>query len=413
MARAMNVATDGHDHYWTGYLKSAEAAYEAALASGAAVQEPFGCIGRADFEKRDPTIVGVKLHDDDVALYAAPVPRQAGAMPELVVDALRSAQRFIRNGVEFGYIRMPDADCPDPAHDTPKNIDAALALLSASTPATTVGAKERVCTCFPEDAVTPCARRYAASECAASTQETIVGVKKKMTLDAAGKRVFEVMAHNHDMRDWDEMLSSGKEHYLCIARAALSATATTAGALDELEEQSSDALKDAGDAVTLTGAQLLEALDFIAPDRDSDQLESEATIQYGTGHSGKGLYCWVTEYPEEGAILLDGSTVCAASSSPAADSQDERERAFREATKPRPENSGVGQFCQPGDRRDPRWLVMYDDADRTHSVFEDEQDARDSFAASESMGWNCWLFSPTPRAASSATPSTSAGERES
>ncbi|CAE6810826.1 hypothetical protein R69746_05610 [Paraburkholderia aspalathi] len=71
----------------------------------------------------------------------------------------------------------------------------------------------------------------------------------------------------------------------------------------------------------------------------------------------------------------------------------------REACKPIPERTGVGDYCQPGDRREPRWIVMYDDADRTHSVFEDEQDARDCFAASEDMGWNCWLFSPTARAA--------------
>jgi hypothetical protein len=35
MARAMNIATDGHDRYWTGYMKSAEAAYSAALATSA------------------------------------------------------------------------------------------------------------------------------------------------------------------------------------------------------------------------------------------------------------------------------------------------------------------------------------------------------------------------------------------
>ncbi|MCA8177493.1 hypothetical protein LGM48_24540 [Burkholderia multivorans] len=62
-----------------------------------------------------------------------------------------------------------------------------------------------------------------------------------------------------------------------------------------------------GEPLTLTGAQLLEALDFIAPDRDPDQLESEVTIQYGEGHTGKGMYCWCTEYPDEGAIFLDGS----------------------------------------------------------------------------------------------------------
>lgn len=103
--------------------------------------------------------------------------------------------------------------------------------------------------------------------------------------------------------------------------------------------------------------------------------------------------------------LFDRARALLSASKPAA--QDEREQAFREATKPRPETSGVGEYCQPGDRREPRWIVMYDDADRSLSIFEDEQDARDCFANSEAMGWNCWLFSPTPRAASPAAPAQS------
>ncbi|WP_257817994.1 hypothetical protein [Burkholderia glumae] len=61
----------------------------------------------------------------------------------------------------------------------------------------------------------------------------------------------------------------------------------------------------------LTGAQLLEALDFIAPDRSADQLESEVSFQHGNGHAGEGMYCWMTEYPDEGAMKIDGSTLAA------------------------------------------------------------------------------------------------------
>lgn len=43
-------------------------------------------------------------------------------------DALQSAQQFIRNGVELGYIRMPAPG--DPALLTPDKIDAALRLLA-------------------------------------------------------------------------------------------------------------------------------------------------------------------------------------------------------------------------------------------------------------------------------------------
>lgn len=42
-------------------------------------------------------------------------------------DALLAAQEFIRNGVALGFIRMPDADCPDPAHKVPGMIAEALA----------------------------------------------------------------------------------------------------------------------------------------------------------------------------------------------------------------------------------------------------------------------------------------------
>ncbi|MGN6589323.1 MAG: hypothetical protein ACTHKE_03425 [Sphingomicrobium sp.] len=66
--------------------------------------------------------------------------------------------------------------------------------------------------------------------------------------------------------------------------------------------------------IILSGAQLLEALDFIAPDRanDPDQLESEVAFGYGEGHSGKAMYIWCAEYPEEGSFVCDGSSVTAA-----------------------------------------------------------------------------------------------------
>lgn len=67
-------------------------------------------------------------------------------------------------------------------------------------------------------------------------------------------------------------------------------------------------------ALVLTGAQLLEALDFIAPDRatDAEQLESEVAIEYGEGHAGKAMYCWCAEYPEEGSWVLDGKSATVA-----------------------------------------------------------------------------------------------------
>lgn len=48
------------------------------------------------------------------------------------VQALQQADQFITNGIELGFIRLPDADCPDPAHATPGAIKAALALLETA-----------------------------------------------------------------------------------------------------------------------------------------------------------------------------------------------------------------------------------------------------------------------------------------
>lgn len=48
------------------------------------------------------------------------------AMAAQMHDALRKAEQFIVNGVELGFIRMPDPGTPDPAHDTLPAIRAAL-----------------------------------------------------------------------------------------------------------------------------------------------------------------------------------------------------------------------------------------------------------------------------------------------
>ncbi|WP_238908149.1 hypothetical protein [Achromobacter ruhlandii] len=65
----------------------------------------------------------------------------------------------------------------------------------------------------------------------------------------------------------------------------------------------------AGDAqkepmIVLSGQQLLDALEFVAPDREPLQLECTVAIQFGEGHSGAGHYCWLDDSPDEGAILL-------------------------------------------------------------------------------------------------------------
>ena len=53
--------------------------------------------------------------------------RLIAASPSML-EALRRADEFISNGIALGYIRMPDADTPDSAHQTPGIVRAAIAL---------------------------------------------------------------------------------------------------------------------------------------------------------------------------------------------------------------------------------------------------------------------------------------------
>jgi hypothetical protein len=47
---------------------------------------------------------------------------------EVMSTALKYADQFISNGIELGYICMPDSDIPDSAHQTPAIVKAALRL---------------------------------------------------------------------------------------------------------------------------------------------------------------------------------------------------------------------------------------------------------------------------------------------
>ena len=48
------------------------------------------------------------------------------AAPDLLA-ALEDARKFIVNGIELGYIHMPDPETPDRAHQTLPNIESAIA----------------------------------------------------------------------------------------------------------------------------------------------------------------------------------------------------------------------------------------------------------------------------------------------
>ena len=68
------------------------------------------------------------------------------------------------------------------------------------------------------------------------------------------------------------------------------------------------------DGITLTGHQLLQALEFTSPDRETDpqQLETEVCIEWmpeRTAHDGSpmpaGDFIYLVEYPEEGVMQLE------------------------------------------------------------------------------------------------------------
>jgi len=66
------------------------------------------------------------------------------------------------------------------------------------------------------------------------------------------------------------------------------------------------AREKAADSILLTGQQLKDALEFVAPDGTQEQLETEVVIGIGdaSAHAGIGPYVWLAEYPEEGAMQL-------------------------------------------------------------------------------------------------------------
>lgn len=90
-----------------------------------------------------PSPEGIK---DAIPLYTHPEASAPGLSDEdtlSVAAALESARVFIKNGVELGYIRMPDADCPDPAHGTLPLIERAMRILTRASAATTMPSSVR------------------------------------------------------------------------------------------------------------------------------------------------------------------------------------------------------------------------------------------------------------------------------
>lgn len=78
---------------------------------------------RIDSHERDAYAEGRNDQSEDDAADITRLRRDNAAL----LAACQAAKRFIKNGIEFGRIQMPDADTVDSAHDTLPTLVAAIA----------------------------------------------------------------------------------------------------------------------------------------------------------------------------------------------------------------------------------------------------------------------------------------------
>jgi hypothetical protein len=116
---------------------------EAKLSAGKeALDEPINWKARATTAEAERDEARAFIRGDLQANLVEQGARVADALPwkvrateaerllEVARGALEKAERFIANGVDLGFIRMPDAGTPDPAHATLPAIREALSVLS-------------------------------------------------------------------------------------------------------------------------------------------------------------------------------------------------------------------------------------------------------------------------------------------
>lgn len=91
------------------------------------VLKPLTAYGRVGSRDVEQAAAQAAISDLEDALEQHGV----GAVLSQVLTALEKANAFIANGVALGFIRMPDVDTPDPAHETPMAVHEAIAALKA------------------------------------------------------------------------------------------------------------------------------------------------------------------------------------------------------------------------------------------------------------------------------------------
>lgn len=118
-------------------------------------------------------------------------------------------------------------------------------------------------------------------------------------LENVGEAIPQWLRDEQEMTSLDHIMSKGTRCTL-IYRAML-ASAPPAPVRQDVQGEP---------LLTITGYQLQQAMEFVAPDLTPEQLASEACIQHGPARSHDeggdpaGLYCWLADYPEEGSISL-------------------------------------------------------------------------------------------------------------
>ena len=87
---------------------------------------PNGCHTIGTYGGLMVAMVAHSVNWPDQRAQAVADAQMLAAAPEMY-EALKRAEQFITNGIEFGAIRMPDESTPDPAHKTLPAIRAAIA----------------------------------------------------------------------------------------------------------------------------------------------------------------------------------------------------------------------------------------------------------------------------------------------
>ena len=109
-----------------GYLSKAEG-YPGQAQDGGI--ETAKAAAQADYARRILSALDIPPSGDGLDAGEDRLPRGVAGAAETAQAALKDARQFIINGIELGFIRMPDPETPDPAHGTLGKIDAALAML--------------------------------------------------------------------------------------------------------------------------------------------------------------------------------------------------------------------------------------------------------------------------------------------